>query len=338
MRSIQIALIPLLLVLLAGCVGRSRCCPTVRRCGPRTVAAEVKKPPARASVLYRGSDGKETTLVDETSDWGDVDLVAFGELHGDLAGAAAQLELLQILAAQEGRPLGLAMEFFERNTQADLDAYLAGTLDREAFLKQTKRPKAYLKTHGPLIDFCKEQGIPVIAANAPRKLVTGYRKSEEDYEAYRAGVSDEERAWLPEESEEIDDEYRARFVKMMGEKRGASYFRSQSLWDDAMAEAMVDFRAEHPNHRILFIVGGFHVQEGFGTITKYRNRRGKDEVRIISMGRSKEAHLPFDEEDLGKADLILLTPVPKRKPKRKMPKAKGPNPHKKAAPKPGGVS
>ena len=343
MRTLPLfVLVPLALssFFLAGCSSRSRCCgprgayAQRARPAPAASAPKATKPaPALASRLYEASSGTDATLAESAADWGEVDLVAFGEMHGDLVGAAAQLELLQILAGQ-ARPIALAMEFFERDTQADLDAYLAGTLEKEAYLKQTKRNKAYAATHGPLVDFCKERGIPVIAANAPRRLVTAYRKSDQDYEAYLEGLSEEDRALLPEETEVIEDEYYERFVGMMGEERGVPYFRSQALWDDSMAEAMVDFRAEHPNHRVLFIVGGFHVTAGLGTLTKYRNRRGKDELRIVLMTASRDPQLKPEEDEIGKADLILKVPAPKRRHGSRMPK-KG---MKKAAPKGGPTS
>lgn len=256
------------------------------------------------SAVYDGMTGEPADIETAAAGWGDVDLVAFGEIHGNLEGARHQLLLLQALAKHE-RPLAVAMEFFERDTQADLDAYLAGTLPKAAFLKQTKRNKAYAATHGPLIEFCKANGIPVIAANAPRRLVTGYRKFDGDYEAYLASLSEADRALLPEETSELDDEYRERFMKLMGPKRGPSFFKSQSLWDDAMAEAIVDFRAEHPQHRVLLIVGGFHVHKGGGTITKYKLRRGKHDVRVVSMDLDKDPALPFRESDRGAGDLIL---------------------------------
>lgn len=322
---------------LGGCTSRSRCCARRSACAPRVQPAQAvsrQKPsqaaPALASRLYEAASGEDTTLAAAAGDWGQVDLVAFGELHGDLVGAAAQLELLRILAGHS-RPVALAMEFFERDTQADLDAYLAGTLDQKAYLKQTKRNKAYAATHGPLIEYCKAEGIPVIAANAPRRLVTAYRKSDLDYEAYLESLSAEDRALLPEETEIIEDEYYDRFVGLMGEERGVPYFKSQALWDDSMAEAMVNFRAEHPNHRILFIVGGFHVKSGLGTLTKYRNRRGKDEVRIVLMGSSKDPQLKPDPDEIGTADLILNVAAPKRRhgarrTTRKMPKKPTPTP------------
>jgi uncharacterized iron-regulated protein len=343
MRTLNVILMAALGLILSGCTfhischSNRRCCP--KPCGPRAPRAQPEAPvpeiPGPTSMLYNGADGSEAQLEETLAGWLDADLVAFGELHGNAVGAKTELQVLQLLAKGE-RPLALAMEFLERDTQPVVDAYLAGELEEMDFLKQARQSKAYPTSHRALIEFCKANQIPVIAANGPRKLVSGYRKSEGTYEEYLAGLTEEERATLPEETEELDDDYKARFLKLMGPKRGPTYFRSQSLWDDSMAASMVDFRAEHPNHRILFIVGGFHVTRGEGTITKYAMRRGKDDVRLIIMSMDNEKHLPFDEEEIGLGDLVLNVPQPKRKPMGKMKAPKGPNPHKKM--KPSGVS
>ena len=325
---------------LAGCASRRSCC-RPRRCTPPTpggaLAGAVPAPATRfdrrtraapeTRRLYRPDTGADVRLAAAAAEWEDADIIAFGELHGNLVGAEAQLALLKTLARQR-RPIALAMEFFERDTQADVDAYLKGELDEEAFRKKTKRNRAYDATHGPLIQFCREKGIPVIAANAPRRLVTGYRKSDEDYETYLAGLSEEDRGFLPEETDVLEDEYQEKFLALMGSAKGPSFFRSQSLWDDAMAEAMVEFRAEHPAHRVLLIVGGFHVERGLGTITKYRNRRGKDDVRILLMKMSQDPKLSPVDDEMGSADVLLKIPAPK-------PKARALPP---GHPKPGGVS
>ncbi|MDF1702119.1 MAG: ChaN family lipoprotein, partial [Planctomycetota bacterium] len=125
---------------------------------------------------------------------------------------------------------------------------------------------------------------------------------------WKASLPEADQAFLPEETSVLDDEYSAKFMRLMGEARGTSFFRSQSLWDDSMAEAMVDFKADHPDHRILFIVGAFHVTKGLGTITKYRMRRGKDEVRILTMTMDADPSLGFKDHDLGLGDLVLKVP------------------------------
>ena len=308
---------------LAGCSSNGRCCQP-----RRTVATGMRVAPTPTATirfdrktraepdtrrLHRADSGEDVTLSRAVAEWSDADVVAFGELHGNLEGAEAQLAVLEALHKQ-GRPVAMAMEFFERDTQEDLDAYLAGTLDKDEFLKRTKRNKAYAKTHGPLVEFCKANGIPVIAANAPRPLVTGYRKSGTEYATYLAGLTDEERADLPRTTEVLEDAYREKFMNLMGNSdRAAVFFKSQSLWDDAMAEAMADFRKAHPRHRILLIVGAFHVDSGLGTVTKYTQRRPDDRVRILVMEMTREPDLAPTEADKGTGDVVLKVPAPKPK-------------------------
>lgn len=328
MSRIHLALAAMAAVgLLSGCVS-GRCCPDKRATPlPKKAVRKAAPKPAkpRAVAFYRGNDGAETDLASTLAGWKDADLVAFGELHGHPVGARSELATLKAMHGQ-GRPVALAMEFMERDTQPAVDAYLAGELSIVDFAKKARQSRAFAHTHGPLMAFCQANEIPVIAANAPRRLVTAYRKQDKDYAGYLEGLSDEDRGWMPEETSIIEDEYRERFVGMMGEARGAAYFKSQSLWDDSMAEAMYDFRSEHPDHRILFIVGGFHVTKGLGTISKYKLRRGKDEIRILLMTMDKNPALPFHDSDVGVADLLVKVASPKR---RKLPKAGGASPHKK---------
>ncbi len=320
----------LLLTVLQGCCMRVQVCCRTPRCpparGPEAPAApKVTEPvetPAPAKpqteALYDGATGNPESLMVAAEAWKNADLVAFGELHGDRVGAKHQLALLQAMHEQE-RPVALAMEFFERDTQPVIDAYLAGEIDEATMRKKARQGRAYPHTHGPLIEFCKENGLKVIAANAPRRLVTAYRKQSEDYDTWRASLTEADQGWLPEETSIIEDEYHAKFMGLMGGERGARIFKSQSLWDDAMAEAIVDHRSEAPACRVLLIVGGFHVTKGLGTITKYRMRRGKDEVRILTMTTSKDPQLAFTNADLGAGDLVLKVRPPKA---RRLPKAR----------------
>ena len=235
----------------------------------------------------------------------DVDFVAIGELHYHPVGSRVELAVLEGMAAQ-GRPVALAMEFFERDTQAAVDAYLAGEIDRAALIERTKRDERYAATHGPLIDLCKAQGIPVIAANAPRPLVTAYRKSGIDaYEEWLATLSDADRALLPRASEVRDDAFKRRFIDFMGPERGPAFLKSMVLWNDAMAEAAADFREAHPDRRVLLVVGGFHVAGKIGLITSYLERRPDDRAAVLLMDQVEEGPLEFTADDAGEADLLL---------------------------------
>ncbi len=250
------------------------------------------------------------------------DVLLFGELHGNAAGSHLQHEVLKAIASS-GRPFALAMEFFERDVQADVDAYLAGSLEEAEFLKRTRQGRAYPSSHRALIELCKAKGAPVIAANAPRPLVSAFRKTEDDYATFLAGLSEAERATLPRSTSRPDDGYAKRFMKLMGPKRGPTYFRSQALWDDAMAEAGGDFRTAHPDHLVVLIVGAFHVGDGGGTLTKLQARRPDDQVTTLVLRPSSDRRLGFDAGAKDSADVVVMVHVAPRK------RAPTTSPHKK---------
>lgn len=250
--------------------------------------------------------GEEISLNEYAPELADIDLIAFGELHGHSVGSRYELELLKLLASQD-RPLALALEFFEADQQASLDLYLSGALDEAGFLEATERDEAYADSHRPLIELCKAQGIAVIAANAPRALVTAYRKSGLEYPAYLQSLSEAERAWMPSRSVPPDDEHKERFMRAMaGMKHGESFFKSMALWNDAMAESIANFRSAHPEHRVLYIVGSFHVERHLGTITQYVQRRPDDRVRVLTMKQVDTPELDFSDEHRGEGDALLL--------------------------------
>jgi hypothetical protein len=101
----------------------------------------------------------------------------------------------------------------------------------------------------------------------------------------------------------------------MGEERGAAFFKAQSLWDDAMAEAVADRRATAPQERVLLIVGGFHVRGRLGTLTKYAQRRPQDRVGLIVMAYGEDPALSLPADARGQADLVLVVRTPEEKPR-----------------------
>ena len=91
-----------------------------------------------------------------------------------------------------------------------------------------------------------------------------------------------------------------------------SFFRGQTLWDDAMAESIARYRDANPGHRVLLVVGAFHVAGRLGTITKVLARRPGDRVALLTMGAAEEPDLPFAEEDRGAGDAVLKVHPPEK--------------------------
>ena len=283
--------------------------------------APSPEPRERIRALYDGQTERDVPLSAFLAKAWDADLVVFGELHNHPVGAMYERFVLESLSTGQRR-VALALEFFERDQQPALDAYLAGTKEKAAFLKETRRSKGYEETHGPLVDWAKDHDQAVVAANAPRRLVSGYRKSgKESYEDYLASLTEEERAWLPAETSVIEDAYWKRFETLMGPKMAKSFFQSQALWDDAMAESMARYRDANPEHRVFFVVGAFHVTGGLGTITKYLQRRPDDRVVVLTMSTGEDTGLAFEDADRGTGDVVLKVRPQKRE------RPRGPNPH-----------
>lgn len=317
-RGVRLAGVLALAGASAACAGaRGACTP----CAP--VAAAVAPAPAPEAataprmVLRHGQSGREVPWSTVESLVQRSDVIFFGEYHDDPAGAAFERRLWQSLTGQRGRgarPATLAMEFIERDTQPVLDAYLAGTLPEADFVKQARQGPGYAAAHRPLIEHAKAVGRPVLAANAPRPLVTAYRKQQAPYAEWLGTLTEAQRATLPRSTSTPDDAYKAKFVELMGGERAGAIFKAQALWDDAMAEAVADRRAAHPAERVLLVVGAFHVQGRLGTVTKFRERRPGDRVAIIAMAHGEDEALGLPADMRGEADLVLVVPKPAPRP------------------------
>jgi hypothetical protein len=67
----------------------------------------------------------------------------------------------------------LSLEMFESDVQQVLDEYVLHKAIREEDLLQDSRPWAnYKRDYQPLVQFCREHGVRVVAANAPRRYVS----------------------------------------------------------------------------------------------------------------------------------------------------------------------
>jgi uncharacterized iron-regulated protein len=164
---------------------------------------------------YDGDTGRPLSFTQLADRCRDADVIFFGEQHSDAVCNQLEAQVLYALLADD-RPPALAMEFFEADTQAALDAYLLGRLDEATFRDETRQNRAYVLAHRPLIELCRSGRVPVLAANAPRRLVRDYRRSDLPYEDFRAGLDADERRWLPPENAYLEGPYRDRFFDLMG--------------------------------------------------------------------------------------------------------------------------
>lgn len=292
---------------------------------------------------YDGASGRRIAFADVVRRCRAADVVLFGEQHSDSVCNQLEAQLLAALAADR-RPVALAMEFFERDTQASLDAYLANRIDEAAFREQTRQKRAYALSHRPLIELCRSAKVPVIAANVPRRLLRAYSRSNLEFDVYRAQAEPADQRWLPRSNELIEGRYRDRFMEIMKrhppptsrpakaltsaptsptttrpagsqppKERARRSFLAQLLWDSTMSESVADFRATYPRRRVLLIVGSFHVAYEGGTQAKLRERRPDDRVVTIVYRDDPTGRFELAADDRDAGDIVIygIAPPPK---------------------------
>lgn len=235
--------------------------------------------------------GAAASLEDVVRAMASQQVVFVGETHDDPTAHLLELELLQGAAAQyqqgaSPRTVALSLEFFERDVQLPLDEYLAGRISESSFRSDTRPWPRYQTDYRPLIELSKQQRIPVIAANAPRRyigMVTRQGRASLD------SLGEAARAFLPplpygKASTLYRDRWIATISEVMeqeGMKCGvpvehaaappgshqnmSNQLDSQVLWDATMAHAIARFLASRPDALVLHMVGAFHVERGTGT-------------------------------------------------------------------------
>jgi len=123
--------------------------------------------------------GEPASLKDIVQAMTGVDAILVGETHTDPVGHWIEAELFREALALAGageetgvlRSVALSLEMFERDVQGIVDEYLQDLITEDQF-KASARPWEYYDSdYRPLVEMAKAAGVPVLAANAPRRYV-----------------------------------------------------------------------------------------------------------------------------------------------------------------------
>ncbi len=128
---------------------------------------------AQAPYAYRifRSNGEPIafdTMVDEITL---TDIALFGELHDNPIAHWLQIELCHRLN-NKGKVLVLGAEMFETDNQLVLDEYLEGLISQSRFENEARLWPNYKTDYKPLVEFAKENNLPFIATNIPRRYAS----------------------------------------------------------------------------------------------------------------------------------------------------------------------
>ncbi len=253
---------------------------------------------------------------------GGVDIVLLGEQHDHAVGHAVQFAVVEDVMDAYPQSV-LALEMLERDEQLRVDDYMEDFIDAEVFasITQSNSWGGWDEWYQPIIDATKERGGSVVAANAPRRYVRlarldGYERIDE--------LSRERRAFIDYPEKLSGGRYRQRFWELAahGEEEEPAEvdvttidpgdpmlptFKSMQSWDATMAQSIVNANPSN-NHKVILLVGQFHVEYDGGIVQELRNRMPSAKVLVVSIQRE----VPDEEwrENPAIADIMIVENYP----------------------------
>jgi uncharacterized iron-regulated protein len=221
-------------------------------------------------------------------------VIFVGETHDNPASHRLEVDVLNALQQHNRGNITLAMEMFTPSQQPVLDLWSAGKLSEKEFLQQVDWFHTWrmnFSFYRPLLTFCRDHNIPILALNAEKELKQKVSRTPLDQ------LSEEERQQLPDM---VDDPYQQAMVKSvfsghkMGQAMRDGFQRVQTLWDETMAQNLAAYlKTVDEHHQVLVVAGGNHIRFGFG-IPRRMFRRTP--VTYLLIG-SEELDVPADKQD-----------------------------------------
>ncbi|NNK85733.1 MAG: PDZ domain-containing protein [Desulfobacterales bacterium] len=249
------------------------------------------------SILKPG-DGK--TIEDILPELMKSRIVFVGENHDRFAHHMNQLKIIRKMH-KAGAKIGVGMEMFQKPYQKFVDDYLAGKIDEAKFLRQTDYYNKWrfdYNLYKPIVDFLKENNIPLIALNIDGDITRKTARKGID------NLSKNEKEQLPDQLDFSNELYRADLHKVFeihtnehNLKNFNQFFQAQTLWDETMADSAAKFLADNPNSKLVILAGNGHVRHGYG-IPQRLYRRVKEPYTVI---------VQDEEIEDGIADFVLTT-------------------------------
>jgi uncharacterized iron-regulated protein len=260
-----------------------------------------------AFKLYTNK-GKEVKYSKIVKGLSDKSVVLFGELHNNPIAHWMQLQLSKDLL-EKRESIALGAEMFEKDNQKELSAYLNGEIDQKAFDTLARLWSNYDTDYKPLVDFAKENSIPFIASNVPRRYASlVYRNGFEILDSLKPN----ERPWVAPHPIPYDPELPGykNMLTMMSDHANENFPKAQAIKDATMGFSIMQHLIENPTDLFIHFNGSYHSNNYEGIywyIEKYAEELNFENISIGTITTVLQKDVTKLEEDHhGLADYILV--------------------------------
>jgi uncharacterized iron-regulated protein len=228
------------------------------------------------------------------------EVVLFGEYHNNAISHWLELELTKDLADKNKIILGA--EMIEADNQKQLDQFLKGEINQKQLDSTARLWPNYKTDYKPLVEFAKENNIPFIATNIPRRFAS--LVSKKGFEGLE-NLTSEEKTWIAPLPIVYDSELPGyvNMMKMMGDHASPNMPKAQAIKDATMAY----FIQKNLKEKSIFIhFNGTYHSDNFEGIYWYLKKAAPN-LEILTIATIEQKELKkISTEDYNKADYILV--------------------------------
>ena len=249
----------------------------------------------------------------------DFDVIFMGEVHRHPANHIAQMALFRAIHERASN-MSLSMEQFERDVQPAVDTFMAGKMGEEPFRKAARAWDNYPSSYRPLVEYAKEHGLPVIAAEAPTMVVRCVGEKGPDF---LGTMKPEQRGWAAAQLNLFDGAYKDKFLGFTTSNAGHGEdgakdkpkelsaaalrsFAAQVTRDDTMAESIYLHLQKNPGRKVVHLNGNFHSESFLGTAERLQLRDPKLKIAVVNpIQIRKSAGLDVSAENAKTGTFVL---------------------------------
>ena len=271
------------------------------------IAGQSLKAQDHPAYKIYAQEGKAVKFSKMMKQIEDADVVLFGENHNNSIVHWMELQVTKAMYEQSPN-LVISAEMLEADDQLIVNEYLAGKYDNKMFNDEAKMWKNYKTDYKPLVEFAKENNLPVVASNIPRRYARMvYKRGVESLDS----LTDEAKSYIAPLPMEIDLTLPG--YKNMIETMG-SHAPKESVENMARAQAAKDATMAHfilkaftGDNQIIHYVGAYH-SNNFDGINHYL-KAAKPNIKIITISVADQDDInELEEDNLNLANFIITVP------------------------------
>lgn len=253
------------------------------------------------------SGGKYTEFTKVLKKVSKADIVFFGESHDDPIAHWLELQLIKDFPdIAEGKVIAGA-EMFETDNQLILDEYFSGYFDDKRFEEGARLWNNYKTDYKPFLLTAKENGIPLVATNIPRRYANMVAR--EGFESLLK-LSDEAKEFIAPLPIPYDPElpvYKNMLEMSMGHGTVSDNLpKAQAIKDATMAHFILKYFKV--GSHFIHINGSYHSDNYSGIIWYINQYHPGLDIRTITTV-SQDNIYKLEEKHQELADYIIVVPT-----------------------------